>query len=464
MSTLGGNISPISKNVMQNFTTTGNLVGAQAMARGAGQLLPRMGEFANLLGKGVKAEKAFQRAFPEYYSQFGFEHTLSALTKGDLLKEIGGARPLIQGGWEKAKAALMGPFAVSEKFNRLWSFYGTREWGLMDPKGPVEVGKIVKGVYQAGAGDRLARNVTMMSQFGGGAIGQPTFLRRAPALLRQFAHFPARYMEWLYNSLALGNNPEVRSWSTIGKTMMTSSAIYHTAKNVAGVDLSGGLVSGSLPLPAYEGSPFYPLPIVPPALAIVGDVAKMGISGDFSNIGRVGAMAVPGGLAARRAWRAWAPRYAGYDKRTPGGKIPIYNQEGALLKYETPMELTMRGIGIQTMGRANEQETKQWLIKQRDILRMYRRNFAEAIVTGDTKKANQLRAEFAKKYPELGKLDVKKSDLTALQNRKQITRIQQVLKGMRAEDRPVFEQAANMAIAGHMGDSLDQNGTYGFAF
>jgi len=46
--------------------------------------------------------------------------------------------------------------------------------------------------------------------------------------------------------------------------------VYEFGEKYDGVDLSSGLATGALPLPQMEGSPFYPFPIVPPAVSVLG--------------------------------------------------------------------------------------------------------------------------------------------------------------------------------------------------
>jgi len=452
VSSLGANASPVSKNLFQNFITTMNYVGPRNMGHGLKTVAGRLSSLADDMAKGVPFEKAFQSRFKEYYEQFGYEHMLKAMTAGDIAKEASAVGSAVKGAWGKVSSTMMAPFAASEKLNRLWAFYSTYGAGK------------AAGLAEAAAGN-IARNLTLLTQFGGGAVGIPQAIRNLPVPARQFAHFPLRYLEWLYGSMAFHPDPAKKSFGVIGRTLASSAGVYTIFKNLVGLDTSKALAFGAMPVPDYPESPFFPWPLVPPAIGIGGDILKSAVTGEWEGTGgRVGAMLVPGGLAARRAWKSWHPKYVDYNNPTTDGRLPIYNKEGYLIKYESPMQVVLRGLGLKTTDAAQEQAVVKWLLAQRDKLREYRRLYTEAVADGKMDRAKAVQAEFARKYPQLGPIQFKKSDLTAIRNRKELTRIQRILKGFPAEYRPIFQEAASLGTLGHMSRSLSTTGTPGFAF
>ena len=110
-------------------------------------------------------------------------------------------------------------------------------------------------------------------------------------------------------------------------------------------------------------------------------------------------------------------------------------------------ELVLRGMGFQTMEQGKEQELTQYLLKQRDKIREYRRGYLEALMTNDTSKAEGIQEEFKRRYPELGPLQIKKADITAMETRRTHSRISRILKGFPKEYREQFSQVAATALA-----------------
>ncbi len=362
---------------------------------------------------------------------------------GDIAKEgsrLAGAKT-VSG---KVQQAMMMPFAASEKFNRLWSFYSGQAAGLAD------------GMTKESA-RQMGEMITMFTEFPGGVLGQSKMLRGMWSPFRQFLHFPTRYMEYLYGSLRMGPDPSKISTGILGRTLVGSTAIYEGAKNIMGVDLSGGLAMGAIPTPSYESAPFYPFPFVPPLLSLVGEGVKAVHSSDYSRLGASAMIGVPSGLAARRGFKAWSPKYADYKNRTPDGRIPTYNDKGMLIGSLTPMQMVLKGLGIRTTEQGKEQDMMQYLLTHRDKIRSYRREYLEAMSNNDLEKAQKINLEFQKKYKELGPMRIKKSDIKAIQNRKTISRLQRTMKGLPKDYRPMFQDMIGQAALGNFAQEIDNN-------
>lgn len=453
-SALGMNISPVSKNLMQNYITTLNLVepgnmylGLKRVAAGLNTMSKEVTKLTPKVGIIKANEEAFKIAFPGYHKHFGFEGILKAMAAGDIAREgqmfAKLAKSPVGKGITGVKQIVMAPFAVSEKFNRLLSFYSGQEALLADG-----IGKEVARTFGA--------DLTRVTQFTGGTLGQSAMLRGRWAPLRQFMHFPTKFLELLYGSLHYGPDPMKVSTGVIGRTLVGSAGAYTIAKNFLNLDISKGLMFSALPYPEYEGTAFFPFPMVPPAVGMVGDVLKSTVTGEWRGVpGRTAAMLAPAGLAIRRGWRTWAPKYADYASRDEQGRVPVYNQKGALISFQTPMQLTLRGLGIRPASIAGEQQMTEYLLKQREKIRQFRREYIRALASNDLDEARKINRDFQKQYPSLGPMTLKKSDIRAEQNRRQVTRLQRVLRGFPKEYQPLFQSVVEQATLGQMAQGID---------
>ena len=441
---LGANISPVSKNLLQNLLTTMPITGPRNLAMGISHVTGRIPKLM-ALGPKIGWDNAIAKVFPEYAEKFGTEGIASAMASGDLAMERR-ALGMARGGWDKVKKGMMMPFATSEKFNRLTAFYSAHKMALRD------------GLEAADASE-FARRLTMQTQFTGGVLGQPKALRGVWTPFRQFMHFPMRYGEYLYGSMRMGPDPNVRSLGVLGRGLVGSATTYTIAKNFLGMDLTGGLMTGALPTPAYEGAPFYPFPFVPPLVGQVGEVARSVLTGDYSKLPAAAAIALPGGLGIRRGFKTFSPKYADYKNRTPDGRIPVYNDKNMLIGNMTPTQLFMRGIGIKPAEVQNEQDMMAYLLRHRDKIRQYRRDYLEALARNDVEQAEKVNKQFQKKYNGLGPLRVKKADIKSVRNRHTISRLNRTLKGFPEEYRPMFQQMVEQAKLAQFAQDIDNDPT-----
>ena len=463
LSTLGANISPASKNSLQTLLTTLNVVGAKGMYRGlkgvpgGGGALAKMQNYVRMITVDGKTTKdAFRAAFPEYVNDMGdASQIVESLLAGDIAKE-GFARKMLTGGaWEKIKSGMLMPFSTSEGFNRIITYYAGRNHHLYQNAHKLTgATSAAKGQIFKEAG-KVGQTLTMTTQFTGGPLGIPKALINVWAPWRQFMHFPTRMAGLLHGSLRMGQDPTKMDWGTIGRTLAGSTALYTGARNLLGVDLSAGLMAGALPVPTYEGSPFYPWPLVPPLAGVIGTGAKALLTGSVEGLGAAGALMVPGGIGARKAYRTLHPKYADYKNKTPDGRIPIYNNKHALIGAMTLFQLTLRALGLKPAGIAAEQGAARWLLSQREKIRAYRRDYLQALSENDNKKAGDVQQEFQKAYPELGPLQVKKSDIKALENRREISRLHRIEKGLPSAYRPLFSQILGEASLSSITRDID---------
>jgi hypothetical protein len=434
LSTLGFNIAPATKNMLQNYITLMNMPGIGPRGiwmglngtKGSEGLIHRLGTFQRHLSKGASFAEAFKRAFPDFVREVGSESgVLNALMSGDMYAE-GRAIPKLAGTLAgKAQKAALLPFSMSELGNRLLGFYAAKNSHMA-----------------AGFGSKAARefglNATMASHFFGGPLAMPRALMGMPQPFRQFLQFPLRFAGFLHSSPRWGPDPTKLDFGTIGRVLLGSTAAYTVGKNLAGVDLAPGLLWGALPLPTYEQAPFHPFPFVPPAVSVAGSAVKALTSGEAKPLMSALTLLTPGGVAARRAYKSLSPKFADYNTPTPDGRIPLYNENHALVGTYSPMQLFMRSVGVTPSSVAGEQGAAKWLLSQRDKIRQLRREYLEAATKNNWHEAEKINQQFQKDYPGLGPLQIKKSDLNAIHNRREISRLNRILKGFPAAYRPMF--------------------------
>lgn len=436
--TLGLNISPAMKNLMQTFITTAPLMGPGVVFKGFGQVLKRIPAYAKARKAGLSEYDAMKKAYPEFIGANLEPAPLAEMMKhGAIGTEA--ALPALKTTATKAgrvtgtlKDWMMKLFSTTEKTNRLVTFYGTRDKALAER-------------MSAGAASSLGRMVTARTQFTAGVSGMPPALVNLPGPYRQFMYFPLRFLDFMMSPRSMGGG-----LGMLGRTAALSTAGTIAGRNLAGVDLSGGLLEGALPMPAFQGMPFYPMPLVPPLFGLAGGlfkgIAQGGPQGK-ETLGRALSLAVPGGIAIRRAVKTLSPEYADYEGKLPDGRIPVYNDNGSLMGAYRPMQLYLKAAGFKPHDMQAEQAMTVYLLKQRDQIRSYRREYVEALGAGEYEQAEEIKAEFSRKYPELGALRVKKSDLQAMETRKMLTRIGRVIRGIRKEHKPIFRGMAHMALA-----------------
>lgn len=446
LSTLGGNLAPASRNLLQNVLTVAPITGMGNLMKGLGSVVERSGPYlADINSMGIKS--AFKKNFPEFVKAIGDRPGIvEQMLAGDLVQTGTAASRLAHGSLRKAQGALLAPFGTSETINRLVGFYAGRAQGL------AEFGGKLTGEALEAAASKVGRVVTDVAHFPGGALGMPKALMNIPAPLRQFMHFPLRYAGFLGSSLRYGAEGKL-DLGTIGRTLAFSTGAYVGTKNLLGVDISAGLAAGALPLPQYESAPFFPFPLVPPGVSAIGGIVKGAVTGELRPIQEAGWMLVPAGLGIKRLNHTLGQKYADYKNPTPDGRIPVYNKDKSLIGTFTKFQLALRSIGIAPMNAEQEKAAATWLASQRDKVRAYKREYLNAMASNDSNQMDVIQRDFQKAYPELGPMKVKKSDVTALRNRREVSRLNRVLRGFPKAYKPLF---GNMVAETEL-SSLTQN-------
>ena len=113
-------------------------------------------------------------------------------------------------------------------------------------------------------------------------------------------------------------------------------------------------------------------------------------------------------------------------------------------------------MGIMPTDVAAERGAAQWLVKQRDQIRSYRQKWLDAHLANDPVAAEQVQAAFQKQYPELGPLQFKKSDINAIEQRRQVGRVNRIIRGFPAAYKPLFQNMVNEANLGLAAENIGQ--------
>ncbi|MFH0981800.1 MAG: hypothetical protein V2A79_09705 [Planctomycetota bacterium] len=437
LSTMGANIGPPAKNVLQNVLTFMNMpgMGAVGLALGAYEVFTRSGPYlANAAKLGV--EQAFRKSFPEFVAMMGPSLDVRRMFGASQFAAGTGLGTVARTGIQKAEALAMAPFKATEIVNRLVAFYGARARALGWPGATVETA------------NKVAGNIVDLAHYTGGATGIPAGTLGWWGPWRQFSQFPLRTAGFLIDSVRWGADPLRFDPSTIFRTVGASAAAYTVARGLLGADISQGLLAGALPLPQYESAPFYPAPFVPPLAQMAGNVAMGVMKGEGKPILDTATLLVPGGLAARRLVRTLGRKRADYGNPLPDGRVPVYNDEGGLIGAYSPLQLGLRALGMMPTDIAAERGAAKWLVAQRDRIRTYRRRWLDAQLANDPVAAERVQGDFQRQYPELGPLEFKKSDINALEQRRTVGRLNRIIRGFPSAYKPLFQQMVTEAEIG----------------
>lgn len=467
-STLGGNISSVLMNSMQTLITTVPFLGKHALD-GIQRTLSKAPEYFKARVAGVPHFEAVQRAFPEF-AEMGLGG-MSKIVEGGLDQMQNAYRAATAGplrrGFDKTNAFLMSLFEKAETMNQLVAFEGTMAKAASEG---------IRGTEALLA----ARRTVMLTQFPGGAVNAPIWVSKMKGhaggrLAMMFSQFALRYPEFLISTAtAAGSGVQAaggRNWGTIGRAMLISGLAYEGGKAM-GVDLSRGLMFGALPEPR-EDSPFYPWPMVSPALSIAGNLARDVLSGEFPEKSKYSLpLLVPGGVAGARAVglvkygagaaEALGRKWIDYDSPGPGGTYPMYSEarSGAttLVGYSTLPQIMAQGLGL-PVNTVSKQEpgAMEWLMKNRDRIREAKRQYLEAVNVNDQQEANSIDQQFQAAYPEVqGGLRalVQPRDMEAMQLRKDVSRMERVMDTLPREVRPIFAAALQASMLGGGSDWL----------
>lgn len=455
------NVQPSAFNALQVLLTTVPLLWTDA-ARGMGSVIRKGKRYFNMRVGGAGHHEALKEVFPEFV-EMGLGG-MSQLAEGAVDSLNANFRAAMGGpvrkGFNRINTFLMGMFRSVESFHQLTAFEG----GMI--KGQREGLPLLDRMLES-------RRVVLASQFPGGAENTSVFLSKLKGipggrLMTMFGQFATMFPEFLFSTATMAGSTEKaglggRNWGTLGRAMLVGGLAYEIGKGM-GLDLSRGLTFGALPAPR-ENSAFYPLPFVPPALSIMGELGADVLKGELPDRTRyMLPLLVPGGVGIARsvgyyspeAARALGRKYVDYDQPSPDGRYAVYSEakrgQQTLVGYMTGMELVAQGLGLPLATTARkEPNTLGWLIGNRDRIRDYKRRWLAAHASNDPAKAGRLEREFGRAYPQVHgglRAMVKPRDMEAVRMRRNVTRMERIMDTLPQEARPLFAMAIQQTVLG----------------
>ncbi|KKM94624.1 hypothetical protein LCGC14_1196380, partial [marine sediment metagenome] len=470
-SALGLNMSPVAKNLMQNFVTMADVPSIHRI-RGVDLAARDMGRFLELKtprvlgGQGLETRQAIEQASPEFARAF---QDLDSLQRDVAIKGMdnaaadafGRARGTVKSGIKKWQRVVMGAFGTTELWNRLHAWHSFKDYGrkLLPGKKFFRVDFDTfetiprRGPHLDEALNLFASAGVERAAFTGGILGRPRLLVDKPALLTQFTTFPLRLA-------ALGFS-DARMFARMA---LASQVAFRAVEQFTGEDIGEGLFFGGLPLPQDRGS-FGPIPIVPPGIQVLAAPFEAAATGSFDPILKSLPLGVPGGVATVRALafggigehgQPAIPKFLGkshadYSNPLPDGRVPVFTGSGSLQGYFTKAQLLARAFGV-PIGQATataERNMTRWLLAQRDNVRGIKREYLQALYDNDGEHALQLHDRFERQYPGLGGIPVTRTELRSIHLRKDVSRLERVLESLPADLRSEFEPV----LAGVLGAS-----------
>jgi len=447
---------PSLLNLLQPIATTLPL-GTKYMVKGYKEGFQQFGKYIELRAKGLPFEDAIEQAMPRFFkanleldpraAEFIRESMEAMAQKAIVGKKLGWVGSM--------QNKLLSMFSHSEMFNRLVAYEAAYAKGLTEIPGKKwysvleDVTKTVpkKGPGMLDAVSEFATEMTYMTQYGGGPLQRPMGTLNWWSPLAQFSTFPSRTA-----SLLIG--PMMRHPGYGGRAALAAGLAYGTGRELWDTDVSRGLLFGGLPEPTGFG-PFPTLPVVPPFLQVSGALAMSLATGESEHIRRSLPLLVPGGVGLARGIgftglpgaepvaKTIEKKYADYSARTPDGRVPVYTPNGMLVSYDRPLDLMTRAFGVGDVSGQKEVETSRWLLRQREVVREMKREALEALYHNDPQEFLKLQERFVKRYPGMGNIPIRKSDIRSLHLRKDVTRLEKTLETLPPEMRD--EMTALMA-------------------
>lgn len=469
LSTLGLNPGSALKNMLQLVLTTGPVIGYRTAAAGAGEALRKSHKYFTLrIGpRKLNHQEAIRKAYPEFgkaglaSSPLVEEVIENTMMNASDLGNIAGVRG-VKAVKERVAREMMRMFTISENAVRLATF----EAGMIHArraKMPLE------------ASIELSRKLVERTQFLTGPQNTPFFLVDQGPLVRQLTQFPIRMLEFVTTTaMTLGSGAidprtgKAMNWLGLNPgtfaRMIAGSVIAMELGDAMNWNVGDALIGGAVPSFAPAGKVLAPIPIVPPLFQIVGALGIGLGSGDFSELARSTPLMIPGGTqlfrmmglvpgipgdVGRVAAKTFERTYADYGAPAPDGRIALFSGKGTLKGYYRPWEIVRYGMGIKGGDIQKESELLQTMVKNRDQIRETRRSYMDARFRNNAKEANLISERFMKRFGF--QLPVTEKDMKAMQMRRQITRLEQVLRTMppgSARDQMVQLIAATLGTQG----------------
>lgn len=467
--TLGGNPLSAVKNLAQTVATTYPSYGLKHTLKGLSEATNRTSQYIeNRLVHKMSHEVAFKESMGEFArTALSMDDSLMAsidATHDALLRAKGPTSKFVA----KAQQYLMSMFATTEQFNRLTGYYAAESSAVESFAKKVAAGEAIPNPFAAEGFTKFAttnvaealksptaqlliRNAadigTHATQFGAGVMNQPMALAGLPSTLRQFGQYPLRMVDFM-RRLPLGGWGRLLAGA--GALVGVGGLLLGETGKQAGVDAS---MLGALP-DSNPDSPFFPMPLIPPALQLGGAAATSLVTGDPEQLQRALPLLVPGGVQAARIATNLSPTagkllgrsYVDPSKKGPDGRYPMYTADGALIGYFNATGLMLRSLGLPHPTVHQEIAMTNWMVKSGDRMAGYRKSYFEAMADNDQRAMDSISAEYEATYPGIGPIPIKKSQIQAYHMRKEVSRVERSLQQLPPEIRDQFWKTAATAF------------------
>lgn len=433
LSTLGGNPGSALTNLTQNILTLGPTLGFKTAAEGMAEAMRKSHKYFSLRmgANALSHEGAIAAAYPEFakaglaVSPMSEEIVENTLRNAYSMQSTAGKAATLK---EKISRAMMSLFTASETANRLTAF----ESGMLHAR------RAKLGVDES---IQFARQIVQKTQFVSNSTSGPIALLGSGPLAKQFLYFPARMLEFATSTAftlgsgeknVMGYNPGTAA------RMVAGSIIAMELGDMMGIDLRSRLLGGALPTfqPPSEGQLFAPLPVVPPFLQLTGSAAIGASTGDWGELKHSLPLLVPGGVQAFKVAglipggagisKAFDRTYADYNQPTPDGRIAVYSGKGTFRGFYSPWDLVKFGTGVKGGDLDKEQELLAIVTKNREQITQSKRDYLDARFRNSAREANEVAKSFKQQFGF--ELPISEADVGAMQLRRHVTRLEQLVR------------------------------------
>lgn len=86
-----------------------------------------------------------------------------------------------------------------------------------------------------------------------------------------------------------------------------------------------------------------------------------------------------------------------------------------------------------------------------------RKDFLRALMANDLEEADKVSKAFEEAYPNLGPLKATKADMRTMENGKEISRLNRVMRGIPQNIRPMFQEMVNQVGLGAMAQNINMS-------
>ncbi len=325
----------------------------------------------------------------------------------------------------------------------------------------------------------FADRVVKTTQFGGHWMDQPlaflggsqkvegvariTSLAQNP-LLRQLLSFPTRTLVTAFETVPrLGGREGLTGFTgflnDMGRAMAMSALMWEVGKGTLGIDLArAGMFAATT-----DAMPFMSqgrvdtrdsvLPL-PPIIDIpVAGIKKLYEDGTGAAIAETLPRLVPGGIGFQRMFNV-APelpgplqavlgqkQFADWNNRAADGSVPIYREDGTLLRFEEPKRMVYRSLGVDLGAWNQPSQLDNWLVKNRDQIVGYQHEYMRKMLGNDPGGAEGVAREFERRYRL--PLTVTRDQWRSFIDARTTPRTGRVLERVNPQIRAQFQQAAS---------------------